>query len=130
MNFKDCEQVYRQLIKKNNIKNPPTLFYAYNNVPDAYTDGTQIVITSGMVKILSNRQELAHMLAHELSHINSRYNHSNHLNEFNADKDGAYMAKKAGYNPCVGKKWMLKFMHPTTSSHPSSIDRYNRLRCK
>lgn len=107
---------------------------------NAWTDGTSVVITTGMLKFTKTDSEIAFILGHELGHV--LLGHTNGvepifptMNEINADKYGAYLAIRAGYNLCAGKVIWQRMtdtygdsdsstdgIHPSNSTREKSLD--------
>lgn len=55
---------------------------AFDNDPNALTDGKKIVVTSGLMRVARNDAELAAVLGHELAHINMGHLDKKAGNEF------------------------------------------------
>ncbi len=111
-------------------------------VVNAYATSTEIVVYTGLLKTLRNTDELALVLAHEISHkvlghveptldfpINEVYYIQ--TKEAEADKYGAVLALRAGYNVCTGREFWKRFAHTLgeylDSDHPTSAYRYDQL---
>lgn len=92
---------------------------------NAEFNGFGVVINTGMLRFLNNKNELSQVLGHELTH---RYT----SNESKADYGGFVLANKAGYNSCVGINIFKRFAKldgnkKTDRVHPKYLDRYNAL---
>lgn len=127
-------RVYDTLIKSNGLqgKAPPLTLKvskeinAYANV---YTK--QIVVFSGLRKAF-DKDEVALVLGHELTHYVERHAGSTWRNEFRADQGGARLMTHAGYNLCRGKEIFKAFhkMSPYGSkTHPAPLMRWAALPC-
>ncbi len=111
---------------------------------NAWTDGEKITITTSLLKIMKNEDELALVLGHEMSHvlnydvihmlledgwdvkIDSRYK------EAAADKMGALIMMRAGYDVCRGKEIMRTFKDnfgddAGAEGHPDNAFRLDQL---
>jgi predicted Zn-dependent protease len=79
---------------------------------------------------ITNKDELALVLGHELAHYKLGHHGSNHRNEYAADALGYQYAAKAGYNVCRGKNIFKKFRKGGSATHPDPRDRIKHLpRC-
>ncbi len=89
---------------------------------NAWTDGKNITITTGLLDLMNgNDDELALVLGHEMGHvINYDLEHGimedvlgfpvdNRYKEAAADKIGAFIAMRAGFDVCNGKSIFAKF---------------------
>lgn len=111
--------VYKNIIKANHIKNPPTLHFSNSREINAYydVDSNSITIFTGMLKAC-NVHKIAWILGHELGHFYKKDVESNWKAEFAADIEGYKLAKKAGYNMKNGQKIINKFSTEPSESHP------------
>lgn len=107
-----------------------------NKSVNAESTPTGIVIYQGMLNFLRNKNELAIILGHELAHTDNGDDGSTPPREYRADKEGFFMAVKAGYNSCAGavvfKRMAVRDGNRKSVTHPRSLDRYKVLRkyCK
>lgn len=131
-----ARKIYKELIQSNKIK-APKLLISNSLVINAYATSDSITINQGMLEFLRNNAELAQVLGHELTHYNYG-DYSSFWNspsaEYRADKVGEHYAEQAGYNRCVGDKWMLRMYEQFgemssgfISGHPGNLERYMRL---
>jgi Zn-dependent protease with chaperone function len=127
--FKDAQGVYNHLIKANGFHLAPKLGLEMNPYPNARASFARITITSGMLKFVHNKDELALILGHELGHFTRIDLSSTPSHEFAADKLGAVYADVAGYNHCTGVAVLKRFNDRASKTHPDSDERYNRLKC-
>ena len=122
--------VYNTLLLANGMYFYPKLKFSNSKEVNAYQSGNTIVVYQGILNI-TNRDEIALVLGHELAHYKLHHRQSNWPNEYAADRLGWKYASKAGYNMCRGKNLFKKFRKGASSDHPDPIDRYNRLpRCQ
>jgi predicted Zn-dependent protease len=111
------------------------LFIVDSPEVNAWCDGLKIVLYRGLIDKVENEDELALVLAHELAHKYLRHIENDSafviIKELQADKYGAILMMRAGYDVCAGRNIMLVFMEKYGDSvlmdHPSSIFRYNQL---
>lgn len=132
--FADVKIVYRTLCRVEK-KCLPLYVITDTKIGANASSSTQgVMITTDMMKDLKNRNQLAVVLAHELGHIhNGDVTNSWHTYsmEYKADKYGAYLAQKAGFNRCNGIKWLVddmkKYGDDTSIDHPKDSLRLNRI---
>lgn len=104
----------------------PKLVVVDDDKPNAWTDGTTVTITKGMLKFLQTDDEIATILGHEIGHV--MLGHilnwgdpviSPTINESNADRYGIYLTMRAGYDPCaaeaVWQRMIETYGHETES---------------
>lgn len=107
---------------------------------NAWTNGHEVVITTGMLKFTKSDSKIAFILGHELGHVLLGHTSGVEpifptMNEINADKYGAYLAIRAGYNLCAGKViWQRMIdtyggdegsndgVHPSNTTREKSLD--------
>lgn len=106
---------------------------------NAYTDGSVIVIYTGLINSSDTWDEVALVLGHEIAHVNL-----GHLTNFeikspgemavleaNADKLGAVYAMKAGYDVCKGREFFKRLRLSGGNyqglDHPDYSYRYDEL---
>lgn len=71
---------------------------------DAYTDTYSVHVTTGMLNFVEDREELAHVLGHEIAHYtygDPRTDIQSPFFELRADKQGYKWCKQAGYKNCT-----------------------------
>ncbi len=103
------QKITKKLFKKYNVKERAITYKLVpSRIPNAYctkyNDGkVTIGITSGLIELFENEDELAYVLGHELVHeeIDKRYNLGATFKgeEFSADAIPVYMLVYGGYNP-------------------------------
>lgn len=123
ISFSSAQQVFNTLIKRNNIQRHTSLFYSKNPEINAVSFGGRVEIYKGLLYFLKNKDELAMVLGHELAHETGT------RNEAQADINGAYFMQNAGYNRCIGAKWLTRIYLPATKKYPSSKQRYKNIGC-
>lgn len=123
---KDVREVYKKILDNNLIIFRPPLYIEDNDDINAYTDGKEIVIYTGLMKAV-NKQQLALVIGHELAHYKLWHNGSNWHNEFEADEYGAIFAKTAGFDVCKGRTLFKLFKSGFSLTHPPSMSRYVRV---
>ncbi len=133
---------YKLTVNSGSNRNHP-LVIADSPVVNAWTDGKNITITTGLLQMMHNEDELALVLGHEISHdLAHDVEHSaipeNILimdgkeNEANADKMGAFIMMRAGFDVCKGKEIFKVFKNhfgddSVDVGHPSNAYRLDQL---
>ncbi len=132
----DIRKVYHQLAINSGSQEIPDLVILKSGIVNAWTDGEHITITTGLVSKMTNENELAmvlgHELAHALNHDMERVTLDSRDIEAHADKLGAFIMMRAGYNVCEGKEIFRVFKElfgdaAVTTSHPDSAYRLDQL---
>ena len=77
---------------------------------DAYTEGEQIVVYSGLLRFLESDDELAVILGHELAHALLDDGLDPAAAEREADAVGLYLAARAGYDISVARGLSQRFV--------------------
>src|SRR6185312_12738727 len=118
-----AQRIYRDIVVANGISHAPALIFSGSSDIDArYENNGPIVITEGMLRFVHNKDELAHILGHELAHFTTYHIGSDEwFNEYGADLLGAFYMQRAGYNKCVGVQALKRV--PWDKSHPNPLDR-------
>lgn len=107
---------------------------ADNNVNAYVTHNfNNVYITTGLLKKVKYKDEIAFVIGHELGHAMLGHTsnigwHDNRRNEYIADLIGVYLMQKVGYNPCIvpglwlrlRSEWGLDLF---TTTHPSPLQR-------
>jgi predicted Zn-dependent protease len=120
--------VYKKILKANGLKSYPPLYYQMNNVPNAaYATQGYIKFNSGMGAVVRNKDELAWVLSHELGHFVLKTG-GTPKTEMDADKVGATLSRRAGFNSCNGVKLLRRFVGDP--QHAPGEVRYNSVRCR
>ena len=106
---------------------------------NAYCDGIQIVMYTGLIDNAKNYDEIAMVLGHELAHQNLEHLRrmydppgvKRQVTEANADKLGAVYMMKAGYDICVAREFWKRMRNEEGNSllksHPNYSYRYDEL---
>jgi hypothetical protein len=109
---------------------------------NAYNDGSSIVIYRGLINYVQSKDELALVVAHEVAHGMLQHLGKLHTNipsevavlENNADKYGAILMMKAGYDVCLGRnlflRWSASYGNALNQDHPPHSFRYAELNIK
>lgn len=105
---------------------------------NAYTDGTKIVIYTGLINV-SSYDTIAYVLGHELAHYHLEHtgrlgaedNETSQRHEALADKMGASYMLKAGYNICHAREGWKQIKEQYGDSlggtHPNYAYRFDQL---
>ncbi len=129
-------KVYERLVVNSGEQGLPPLTILDDQTINAWTDGLNITITTGILKVMENEDELAMVLGHEMAHyINHDVNHDDLDSrnvEAHADKLGAFIMMRAGFDVCKGKEMFKVFKEqfgdsPVTTSHPDNAFRMDQL---
>lgn len=134
------QDIYHKLvIATGRASEVPPLYVVESDEANAYTDGSSVVILTGMLKITKNDDEIATILGHEIGHV--LLEHTGKLSTNNpreqvvlesmADKIGAYYMMRAGYDICKGREIWRTFLEKYGDSlggdHPDDAYRYEQL---
>lgn len=131
----DAHTVYNELRKHTGVGYLlPPLFVIDSTDIQAYTDFSAVYISTGMLEFMDNNEDaLALVLGHEIGHIMVFSFSDSQIEEANADRYGAYLMMRAGYNICHGRLIMKQFLDQfgdvtlTSASHPPNSSRYEAL---
>lgn len=107
-------------------------------IVNAWTDGQSITVTTGFLAIVRNNDELAMVLGHEMGHvlagdiIHGNDGVDDRYKEALADKTGAFIMMRAGFNECRGKEIFRTFIKlfgddAAAMGHPDYAFRLNQL---
>ncbi len=135
VSIQDVKIVYHRLCITNG--GCPNLRVVRDKQVNADSQCTEIVIYTGMLKFLDNRDQLAIILGHELGHLHNgdctNIWHTFSM-EYHADQYGVNLATKAKFNRCKGIKWfnktMMYFGDYTSIDHPMDSLRLQRINYK
>ncbi len=119
---KKVQRIYNRIVAGSHIEHAPPIFVETNSKVNAYYDGTNIVIFTGILNFVRNEEELALVIAHELAHVKWH-------TETRADEYGAKYLIAAGYNYCKGAQLFKRFGDGDPPIHPSGANRYKAMRC-
>ncbi len=129
VSFQEAKAIFKQLEQKAGVFNVP-LVLKHTDEVNAETDGNQVIINSGLLLFVDNKEELALVLGHELGHIKA-HGVGGKQAEYNADAYGASLIASGGYSACKGREFFRKMAkyhgNESSSSHPKNLDRYNKL---
>lgn len=95
----------------------PFFYVSQSNKIDARSANGEITFTIGSISKL-NDNEFALMAGHEIAHYYLNHTHSSKAAELEADKFGAALACKAGFDPIAGST-IFRFAH-SNFTHPSA----------
>jgi Zn-dependent protease with chaperone function len=132
-------KIYRDVVKvSGEAGRAPPLEIVENPNINAYASDKGIVIFTGLIDI-SDANTVALALGHELGHYLLGHTSDKIPHEISdirrmelqADKYGAFLALRAGYDICDGRKMFLKFNElygdDMAMDHPSHAFRYDQL---
>ncbi len=104
-----------------------------NPVANAWTNGSTVVLTTGIIRELKTIEEMAAVLAHEIAHntLGHTYgakqpkNFPRHFREINADRMAVFLLTKAGYGICGSHTFWKRIvekrgLYMNHGSHPTS----------
>lgn len=132
----DVQEVYNNLQKVSGLPGqiPPVSIVDDDEI-NAWMTPTGMNVTTGMLKFLQSKDELAAVMGHEMGHFvlqHFQLDGDSRLHEANADKFGLFVMMRAGYNPCVIEGLWKRFEGVygddiLTSSHPSPSQRADEM---
>jgi len=136
---KRVHKMYENILAKSGqAQDGLPLYIAVGTEENAYNDGKQVVIYTGLLDSL-NDDEIAFVLGHEIAHgmlehlgkLQANSAEESAVHEANADKLGAVYALKAGYDVCKGrevfKHWENERGNALGQTHPDYAYRYSEL---
>lgn len=135
----DVQAIYNRLAIVSGTQEMLPLIVLNSPMVNAWTDGSYIVITKGMLDIIKNDDELAMVLAHEMGHVLAGDVFRGSTNpidprylEANADKFGAFIMMRAGFDECKGKEIFRTFTNEfgdtaAPEGHPDNAFRLDQL---
>ena len=128
--------VYERLARNSGQQDIPPLTILESPIINAWTDGHDIVLTTGIMKIFENDDQLSMVLAHEMAHYMNHDIMHDDLDsatvEAHADKMGAFIMMRAGFDICKGKEIFMVFKRlfgdsTVPSDHPNNAYRYDQV---
>ena len=129
----DCVEVYANLEKYSGLPGGlPPLTIADTGMVNAWMTPDGMTVTTGMLNFLHNKDELAAVMGHEIGHFVLQHfeftTGDSRLHEANADKFGAFVMMRAGYDVCaiegLWDRMTAQFGDQiVTDSHPGSSQR-------
>ena len=134
----NVQEVFNKLARVSGTGHMEPLLISSSDEINAWTDGQNITITKGLLRVLKNEDELAVILGHEMGHVlagdtsrNGQTIDPRYL-EANADKIGAYLMLRAGFDVCRGKEVMRTFQElfgddAASTTHPDHAFRLDQL---
>lgn len=113
----------------------PPLVILESATVNAWATPEQITITTAMLAEMSNKDQVAFVLAHEIGHVVLGHfdleKMPSKLKENSADKYGSYLVLRSGYDVCQGKnlwvEFVKKFGDAISVTHPSGKERIDSL---
>lgn len=120
-----AESVYEKLLAANpNVPRLPIVVRSdiYDWCSLACTNGTRIYISTELLNLVKNEEELSAIIGHEMAH-----NMLSGESEMDADVIGLDYAVRAGYNKCKAARIMLNYAED--HNHPSGDKRYRNTGC-
>lgn len=138
------QEVYQKLYVHSGLRSKPSLIILNSSIINAWTDGEQVTITTGLLNIMKTQDEVALVLGHELGHIiNYDILHdameqylkvplNQSYKEASADKVGAFIMMRAGFDICKGSVIMKTFRDnfgsdAAADGHPDNAFRVDEL---
>lgn len=128
--------VYNNLLLHLGQQEAPPLHIVKSDQINAWTDGTTVAITTGLIDATHNDDEIAMILAHELSHFVMLHATNMVVEPVNAeaqaDKMGAFIMLRSGYDVCKGRE-TFKILQKIEAdcalctTHPGDAYRYHEL---
>lgn len=109
------------------------------DIVNAYATKDQIVLFTGLLDKMKTEDEIALVVGHEMSHVllghtvegNILMYRDIRVQELQADKYGAFLMMRAGYDICKGRNFMLMVLglygDVMDADHPDMAFRYNQL---
>ncbi len=130
----DVQNIYNNLQKYTGLPGTlPALVIQDNPLINAWISEGGLVITTGIIKFVKNKDQLAAIIGHEmghymLGHLRNELTDDSRMHEANCDKIGIELMLRAGYNPCEAREVWLSFDEwggdpILTSTHPSPAQR-------
>jgi predicted Zn-dependent protease len=125
-------EIYANLQKYSGLPNAmPPLEIVPTMMVNAWMSPDGMFVTIGIMKFVKNQDELAAVIGHEMGHYILRhfwFDDDSRLKEANADKIGAYLMFRAGYNICAIEGLWLRMAGTfgdtiLTASHPGESQR-------
>lgn len=130
----DAVQVFNQIASRTHFPTYVSLQVINSNTMNAWASCHTVTITTSMLKFVKNRDELAMVIGHELSHVALQHCKSepSRQQETNADALGALLMQKAGYNRCNGVEFFKRLQQrygrgDRDGVHPKTSVRYTKL---
>lgn len=132
----EIREIYQRLVVNVGEGNIPPLIITQDDTVNAWTDGVNVTITSGILETMTNKDEVALVLSHEIAHaINNdvaRTDQEQIIKEAHADKMGAFIMMRAGFDVCKGREVFMEFEKlygdtPLVGDHPGFAYRADQL---
>lgn len=111
---------------------PANVFF--NERPNGHTDGKQIIITSELMKTVSDDVNLALIIAHEMAHAIDGHHHKEKALELKADRMALMLMTRADYDIDRAIDYWRDAIHPhadyqdISKTHPTIAERYENFR--
>jgi peptidase M48-like protein len=130
------QAIYNQLAINAGQQDIPPLIILDSKQINAWTDGNTVTITTGILKAFENDDQMALVMAHEIAHaINHDIMHTDidqATVEAHADKLGAFIMMRAGFDICKGRHIFAVFKRlfgdtSLAQDHPSMAYRLDQL---
>lgn len=122
LSVKQIHQMYHKMCAANKIKILP--IYVKSGSPCngslACTNLHRITLSTELLSLVKNDDELAGVIGHEMAH-------AVHKSELKSDVLGLKYAQKAGYGYCVAAQFLKGYIED--AKHPSGAVRYKNSGC-
>lgn len=125
MSFHSAEKVFNVMSQE--FRNRPSIHILDESTINAYSWHNQVEISEGLLTLITNEDEMAFVLGHELGHLLLGHNGSTKENEYQADRASFFLMKRYGFNTCRGAKNLFKLVNAESDDHPLPSKRYERL---
>lgn len=137
----EAQVIYSEVVKASGQSGllPSTLTIKNSGTVNAYTTIYGVTIYRGLLVQL-NKDELALILGHEVAHFllghvflpaETQTKENIRVEEMQADKFGAFLAMRAGYNVCKGREFFTmmnsSYGDNMDQDHPDFAFRYSQL---
>ena len=125
----DIYRIANQILKANHLSPLKKLLIINSTEYNAmYVGNNTVVIYTGLLKNIPNKEQLAFVIAHEIGHRDRHDTRSTYKSELAADKLGFKYIQKAGFNMCKGAEF-LRNLSGDANTHPDGKIRFAASGC-